>query len=129
MKRLLYTLSILLALYNFSMMHAQTSVEENYIVRTSLDEMFEDLDKTKIPTSLLLDYAVDLVDLSYYDGTMLTDSNYVNLKTFEDILRSIRSASVNKSTFTNINTAMESFKTPLIDNDVNIAFAYYKYKY
>lgn len=129
MKRLLYILSILLALHHCNIISAQTSLEENSIIRGSLDEMFEDLDKTKVPTRLLLDYAVDLVDLSYYDGTMLTDSNYVNLQTFEDILRSIRSASVNKSTFRNINAAMESFRTPLVDNYVNVAFAFYKYNY
>lgn len=129
MKRLLYILSFLLALHHCNIISAQTSLEENSIIRGALDEMFEDLDKTKIPTRLLLDYAVDLVDLSYYDGTMLTDSNYVNLQTFEDILRSIRSASVNKSTFRNINAAMESFRTPLVDNYVNVAFAFYKYNY
>ena len=48
---------------------AQTSIEENDIVRSALDEMFEDLDKSRVPTGYLLDYAVDLVELSDYDGT------------------------------------------------------------
>lgn len=82
---------------------AQKSIEENTIVRESLDEMFENLDKTKIPAGLFLDYAVDLVDLSKYDGTVLSDSNYVNLYIFEDILRSVKSAIIGNSGFKDIN--------------------------
>ena len=55
------------SLYNGT--SAQTSIEENDIVRSALDEMFEDLDKSRVPTGYLLDYAVDLVELSDYDGT------------------------------------------------------------
>lgn len=129
MKRVLYTLFILWTLCRWDVAFAQTSIEENYIVRTSIDEMFEELDKTRVPTNLLLDYAVDLVDLSTYDGKILTDSNYVNIQTFEDILRSIRSASTNKASFRDVNAAIESFKTPLVDNSVNVALAFYRYNF
>lgn len=74
--------------------HAQNSITENSIVRTSLDNMFKNLDKTKVPTGLLLDYAVDIVDFDKYDGRELTDSNIVVLSTLEDILNSVNSASV-----------------------------------
>ena len=108
---------------------AQTSVEENAIVRSVMDRMFEDLDRTKISTGLLLDYAVDLLDLPNYNGAALVDSNYVDSRIFEDILRSVRSASLNKSDFRDIKTAMDSFITPMISNSVNVAFALYKYNY
>ena len=42
---------------------AQTSIEENDIVRSALDEMFEDLDKSRVPTGYLLDYAVGTLGL------------------------------------------------------------------
>lgn len=71
--------------------------EENTIVREALDKMFEHLDKTKVPTGLLLDYAFDLVDFDRYDGSQLTDSNYVGRTVFECLLRSVKSASVGGS--------------------------------
>ena len=108
---------------------AQTSIEENTIVRSSLDEMFENLDKTKIPTGLLIDYAVDLVELSKYDGTELSDSNYVNLHIFEDILRSVKSAIVNNGGFKDINNTMTSFVAPMTDNSVNLGLVFHRYNY
>lgn len=42
MKRLLYILSFLLALHHCNIISAQTSLEENSIIRGALDEMFED---------------------------------------------------------------------------------------
>ena len=129
MKQIQSLLLIFIALCHCAIASAQTSIEENEIVRSSLDEMFEDLDKTKIPTGLLLDYAVDLVDFSKFDGISLTDSNYVNCQIFEDILRSVRSAAINRENFGDINLIMESFKTPMIDNSVNIGILFYKYNY
>ncbi len=55
--------------------------------------MFQPLEKDRVPTGFLLDYAIDLVDFTQYDGTTLTDSNYVSLTTYEDILHSLHSAS------------------------------------
>ena len=95
-KRIRYSIIAVLAIsiFAYPMAKAQTSIEENPVVRDALDSMFENLDKTKVPTGLLLDYAVDMVDLSYYDGTELTDENYVDNILLDDILRSIRSAAV-----------------------------------
>lgn len=42
--------------------NAQT-VDENRDLRLQLDTMFSGVDKSKVPTQLLLDYAIDLVDL------------------------------------------------------------------
>ena len=78
MKQLQTFLLIFIAICHCGIASGQTSIEENEIVRASLDEMFDNLDKTKIPTGLLLDYAVDLVDFSKFDGISLTDSNYVH---------------------------------------------------
>ena len=129
MKRLQTFLLIFIAICHCGIASGQTSIEENEIVRSSLDEMFDNLDKTKIPTGILLDYAVDLVDFSKFDGISLTDSNYVHCQTFEDILRSVRSAAINRDSFGDINWTMESFKTPLVDNSVNIGVVFYKYNY
>lgn len=69
-------------------------IEENEEVRTFLDEMFQHLEKDKVPYGLLQDYAFDLVELDAYDGTAINDANYINRQTYEFLLRSIRSAAV-----------------------------------
>ena len=109
---------------------AQTSIEENDIVRSALDEMFEDLDKSRVPTGYLLDYAVDLVELPDYDGTELTDSNYVNRALLADILRSVRSASVNASASAAIPSEATEVSAPVITwNSTDISVVAFKYNY
>ena len=51
------------------------SVTESSIVRNSLNEMFEGLDKSKIPSGYLLDYAVNTVEFNRYDGRELTGAS------------------------------------------------------
>ena len=43
-----------ISIFAYPMTKAQTSIEENPVVRDALDSMFENLDKTKVPTGLLL---------------------------------------------------------------------------
>lgn len=74
-------------------------IEENEEVRTFLDEMFQHLEKDKVPHGLLQDYAFDLVELDAYDGTTVSDANYINRQTYEFILRSIRSSAVKTPPF------------------------------
>ena len=109
---------------------AQTSIEENDIVRSALDEMFEDLDKSRVPTGYLLDYAVDLVELSDYDGTELTDSNYVDRALLADILRSVRSASVTASASAAIPAGATDMSDPLVTlSSTDVSVAAFKYNY
>ena len=87
----LIVLSIGLAL-SFPQGTRAQSLDDYSALRTELDAMFEDLDKTKIITGLLLDYAVDLVDLSLFDGENMSDSSTVNYATLQYILYTISSA-------------------------------------
>lgn len=75
------------------------SVEDNPEVRNWLDNMFQRLDKSKVPHGLLRDYAFELADLDVYNGKELNDSNYVNKVGYENLLRTIRSASVGTKPF------------------------------
>ena len=61
MKRLI--LFFVLSFSGMMVLSAQ-NIEENAAVRDALDKMLERLDKTKVPTWLLLDYAFDLVDFT-----------------------------------------------------------------
>ena len=110
--------------------HAQESIEDNTIVRSSLDKMFQHLDKAKVPTGLLLDYAMDLVDFDKYSGKYLSDSNYVSISDFQDMLRSIRSASVAKSPpLKDVSSITANFEKNVITSKITIGIALYKYNY
>ncbi len=67
-------------------------------VKAQLDLMFAGLDKTKIPTGFLWDTSANLVEREDYNGTALTDSNYVSMDVMRDLLYSINSASVGADT-------------------------------
>lgn len=73
----------------------QTSLS---MVKAQLDTMFASLDKTKVPTGFLWDTAVNMVERENYNGTALTDSNYVSADVMCDLLYSINSASVGADT-------------------------------
>ena len=107
---------------------AQTIDEEYISVRNELNAMFENLDKTKVPTGRLLDYAIDLVDFSDYNGTELTDSNIVNLSIYKDILKSIQSSTLSgNSLFGNINDLMNQFTQS--SDYVRLSFVGFRYNF
>lgn len=87
---------ILLFLFFFCIVNISfgQSVEENKEVRNFLNEMFQPLNKSKIPYGLLKDYAFELTDLDKFTGSALTDNNCVDRQTYELLLRSIRSSAV-----------------------------------
>lgn len=125
MKKLMVFIGLLLA--GTKILCAQ-DVEDNAIVRETLDKMFEHLDKTKVPTGLLLDYAFDLLDFDRYDGSSLTDSNYVERTTFECLLRSIRSAAVGNKPFRDVSSIMADM-VRCDDNALNVGLLLFKYNY
>lgn len=103
------------------------SVTDNEIVRSELDEMFENLDKSKIPTGLLLDYAMNIVDFDLFDGSELIEDNTVTLITFENMLHSINSAAVNTAPCSDVPLMISSLKES--DDGINVGFLAYKYNY
>ena len=88
-------LILLFLITRFSISFAQTNVNVSSLseIRAGLDNMFSTLDKTKVPTGYLLDYAIDLVDFGNYSG-QLVDSNYVDNACYADMLYSINSAKI-----------------------------------
>lgn len=105
------------------------TITHNEIVRSALDEMFEDLDKSKVPTGFLLDYAVDLVEFERYNGMELNDSNYVTTPVFEEILLSLKSASVSTQPYDDVSYIMTDFTTSATNNNINVAYVGYKYNF
>lgn len=86
MKKIIFIFCCLITLSAYSQ-----SVEDNPEVRNWLDNMFQHLDKSKVPYGYLCDYAFELADLDIYNGKELNDSNYVNRTAFENLLRTMRS--------------------------------------
>ena len=105
------------------------SITSNEVVRDKLNAMFDDLDKTKIPTGYLLDYAMDLVEFDRYNGMALTDSNFVTLQIFEELLLSINSASVGVQSYEDVSEIMKDFTANKTSGNINIAYLGYKYNF
>lgn len=103
------------------------NIEDNEAVRIYLDNYFENIDKTRIPTGYLKEYAFELIDFNTYDGLSLTDNNSVNLSTLEMMLRSIRSAAVGTKPFNDVSTVLSSLVTN--NSNVPVAIALYNYNY
>lgn len=104
------------------------SLEDNAEVRGFLDDMFGQLDKSKVPTGLLRDYAFELVDFDRYDGKALTDSNYVEKTTFEYLLRSIRSSAVGEKPFRPVNSILDDMHN-VSNGSMTVGILLYKYNY
>lgn len=118
---------LLVSSLNVLYARAQSRFEENVIVRSSLDKMFENLDKSKVSTGLLLDYAMDLIDFEKYNGKFLADSNYVSIMDFQDMLSSVYSAHLEKSGIGNVTEIIDNFVRK--SDNVKIGIVLYKYNY
>jgi hypothetical protein len=57
--------------FAFFQLHAQT-VNTDYA--TQINSIFANLDKTKVPNKLLIDYAMEFEELSAFGGTMTADN-------------------------------------------------------
>lgn len=97
-------------------------------VRADLDAMFSGLDMSRVPTGYLRDYAFEHVDFDYYDGTALTDTNYVDPKALEEILNSVNSAAVDNAHLIDVDSYMTAFSSHT-SGQVYCAAALYKYNY
>ena len=80
---------LLCCIFYMSALGQSHFVEDTPEVRNWLDNMFQHLDKSKIPHGLLRDYAFELADLDIYNGKELNDSNYVDRVAFENHLVSV----------------------------------------
>jgi len=80
--RKLFTLLFLFPLF----MAAQISVDNQW--KNAINPTFQNLDKTKIQSGMLLDYAMEFTDVTAYNG-VLTDTTYVNANVLGDIYKTL----------------------------------------
>ena len=66
--------------------NAQINVDNNW--KNLINPTFQNLDKTRISSGFLLDYAMEFTDVTAYNGT-LTDSTYVDANVLGDIYKTL----------------------------------------
>ena len=112
-----------------SRLYAQ-NIEAYSEIRSELDHLFENLDKNRIPTGFLLENAIDHTDLSLYDG-QLSDNNYVDLPTFECILKTLKSSSVRNTSISSldVNNTIHNMIENSEDDVIPMGIIAYKYNH
>lgn len=75
----------LLLLFPF-LLSAQIYVDNNW--KNAINPTFQNLDKTKIQSGILLDYGMEFTDVTAYNG-VLTDTTYVNANILGDIYKTL----------------------------------------
>lgn len=121
----LFFRTILFFLFSIVSLHAQT-VSTDYA--TQINSVFANLDKTKVPHKLLIDYAMEFAELSAYNGTLTTD-NAVHRGTYTEIYNTLLMARVQTNVTGLVNPI--SFKTNWDNlrqkNIIVLSGLYYKY--
>jgi hypothetical protein len=102
------------------------AVEENQDVRNYLDNMFQTLDKSKVPNGLLSDYAFELITLDRFKGTQ-TNNNYVDRQAYEMLLRTIRSSAVGAKPFESVDAVLT--KQYGLGNTTTVSLSAMAYQY
>ncbi len=80
MKKTFAVVSVTMVLSYLSPSVAQTT---DTSVATATNTIFAPLEKNRIPHSILLDYGIELIDITKYDGVLRTD-NYVDRGVYRD---------------------------------------------
>lgn len=79
MKKITYAL----LLFPFLLI-GQIQVNNNF--KNLINPTFQNLDKTKIQSGMLLDYAMEFTDVTAYNG-VLTDTTYIDANILDDIYK------------------------------------------
>lgn len=102
-------------------------ITQNQNVENTLESIFSELQVDSVKTGYLLDRAFEVSNVRSFNGTALTDSNYVDVNTFRNIILTMNSASVNNTGTTfNANEITDALADTV---SVRIAGALYKYNY
>ena len=116
---------LLLCLFATHFVQAQT-VSTAYA--TQINATFANLDKTKIPHKLLVDYAMEFEELSAYNGT-LTTQNLVNAGNYKGIYNTLIMARVqsNVAGLVNPTTFKNNWNNLRQANKIVLSGLYFKY--
>lgn len=65
-----------------------TAQDVNNDWKNTINPIFENLDKAKVQSGILLDYAMEFTDVPSFNGT-LTDSTYINTNVVGQIYKTL----------------------------------------
>jgi len=116
---------LLLCLFATHFTQAQT-VSTAYA--TQINATFANLDKTKIPHNLLVDYAMEFEELSNFNG-ILTNENLVNIGNYKGIYNTLLMSRVqsNVTGLVNPSTFKNNWDNQRQANIIVLSGLYYKY--
>ncbi len=105
-------------------------VEEITSIRASIDSVYSSLDKSRVPTGFLQEYAIDFLNFEPYAGA-LADSNEVSIQLFELLLRGIRSSSVSGTApFPTVSSILSSMSSTAVADATNpVGILAFRYNY
>lgn len=97
-------------------------------LRKVLDKMFAHIDKNKVPTGLLRDYAEEYEDLDIFTGIVpLTEHNAADYVRFGYLLSTIKSADLIGVVSKDIDVFFRQKKSYDENNSISLSLALYKY--
>ena len=103
--RLVTGVSALLMFFFASNVRAQNFPVDDSSINAAMNQVFALLDKSRVPTGLLLDYGIDFTNLTAYNGTILADSTKNNSETVMSVYNTLATSI--------ISTNAGSFQHPL----------------
>jgi hypothetical protein len=105
---------------------AQQEINTNYT--TQINALFSDLDKTRVPHGILLDFGMEYTNVSAYNGT-LTDSTYVNKETLKQVYNTLFMSRIQNITngFVNPNEREQLWKNERSSSFIALSGLYFKY--
>jgi hypothetical protein len=81
MNKLIFILALLP-----SILFSQLNIDNQW--KNSINPIFDNLEKNRIQSGILLDYAMEFTDVPTYDGT-LNEDNYVDLNVYGNIYKTL----------------------------------------
>ena len=91
--------------------------------------MFFFLDKPRVPTGLLKDFAFELIDFESYNGQTLSEDNCMNSTNFEFLLRTIRSSAVLTPPFKPVTEILNDMAEDCTQTTIPVGYALFRYNY
>ena len=99
-----YFYKIFFACFLTSTLYAQQQINTEFKTKTL--QVFQNLDKNRVPHGILLDFGMEFTNLQAFNGT-LTDSTYTNSQTMSDIYKTLLMCRVRSNVTTGFITPQE----------------------
>ncbi|CAM1363444.1 conserved exported protein of unknown function [Tenacibaculum soleae] len=106
--------------------YAQQEINTSFT--NQMNTLFGQLDKTKIPNGILLDYGMEFTNIAEFNG-VLTTKNYVTLGRLEEIYKTLLTSKINPNTNTIVAPTVfkNNLKTQRTKGVIALTGLYYKY--